>query len=132
MRAPHDGYGETRELLEHYAGRIRVTPRVRGKRAEINGGRGGNAPVLMIDSAVSDGFFARLGGCSRDVSVAIFDTTCFACSSGRIGRVVRWAERRNLPIVLVRSHAKLDSLGIEYGRLGSIVLVWHRDDACAC
>jgi hypothetical protein len=80
--------------------------------------------VLLLDSCTSARTFEealRCVGVTPDL--VIFDTTCFSGGSGRIRRVLSWARRRDIPIVLVRSHAKLDSLGAEYGRLGSAVFV---------
>lgn len=85
------------------------------------------ANILLIDSFAPTRWFdpapARNLG---PIDLAIFDTTCFAASSGRIDRVLAWADREGVPLVLVRSHLKLDMLGIEYGRLGSAVFVLPR------
>ena len=38
-----------------------------------------------------------------------------------------WARHAKTSIILIRSHTKLNSLGIEYGRLGSIVFLTFPD-----
>ena len=57
----------------------------------------------------------------------VFDTTCLSSYSGRVRRVVTWARRAKTPVILVRSHTKLNSLGIEYGRLGSAMFLSFPD-----
>jgi hypothetical protein len=86
--------------------------------------------LLLLDScAPARAFEAALRCDGSGLDLLIFDTTCFAGRSARIRRVLRWAARWDIPVVLVRSHNKLDSLGVEYGRLGSAVFVhWSRKD----
>ncbi len=117
------GYGETRELLERFRSRIRVAPvdLARGPRTADAVAR-----ILWLDSAVPADFDVALRSAPQQCDLVVVDTTCFWRGSSRIRRLLRSARERNVPLALVRSHAKLDCLGIEYGRMGSLVLAWPR------
>lgn len=142
--APRGFYSETRELLESFGRRAVIATMARrgvaSRRtaATISTAKPGTEPsssdatrVLLVDSSVSAGFDDHRALRPDDFDLVVFDTTCFWQTSGRIRRVVAWALRGRLPLALVRSHAKLDALGIEYGRLGSVVLLWQPANARA-
>ena len=116
-----EAYAETRELLERMRPRVRLGQwRLRRALAPVP-----EARVLLVDSVTAK--IPRSDDpMPRDAALVAFDTTCFWRTSGRIERVVRWARRHDVPVALYRSHNKLDSFGVEYGRLGSIVLSWRR------
>jgi hypothetical protein len=101
-----DGYPETGELIALLAG---------------DAGSGATRQVIVLDSTVDtpQSAAARLEG----GDIALFDTSCFAASSGRIARVAQAARERHVPLILARSHTKLDCFGLDYGRLGSVVVV---------
>jgi hypothetical protein len=124
VHVAREAYAETRELLERMRPRVRLAPwRSRRTLAPITGAR-----VLLVDSVTAK--IPRVEDLMPgDTSLVAFDTTCFWRTSGRIARVVRWARRHDVPVALYRSHNKLDSFGVEYGRLGSIVLSWRRRSA---
>ena len=124
--APRGCYGETRELLESLGGKVEIVPSKRRNESVRRASR--RTRVLLIDSCVADEF-NDYRAAFEGIDVAVFDTTCFWQDSARIRIVIRRALRAGLPMALVRSHAKLDSLGIEYGRLGSVVLAWRPQDA---
>jgi len=121
--AARGGYGETRELLERLAPRVRVAFLHRAREA---GAVEAGARILWLDSAVPAGTDATLRRAPHRCDLVVVDTTCLGRRSARIRRVLRWARERDVPLALVRSHAKLDSVGIEYGRMGSVVLAWRR------
>ncbi|MEY9184627.1 hypothetical protein ABIG06_006190 [Bradyrhizobium sp. USDA 326] len=113
-------YGETLELIRGFV------PHMRLEALKLPLGDAfapANAPrILLLDSCSFAGAFEAALRCDGSgLDLLVFDTTCFAGRSGRIRRVLRWARRYGVPLVLVRSHNKLDSLGAEYGRLGSAV-----------
>jgi hypothetical protein len=121
--APRGCYNETRELLRSLAPSVTVVP------PAIHASRKGTTTfrVLLLDSCVSSGFgdYRRIS--NRDVDLVLFDTTCFWRDSSRIRIAIDWALQSKRPMILVRSHAKLDSVGIEYGRLGSVAFLAHPD-----
>jgi hypothetical protein len=115
-------YGETVELIESYAHHLRIV-QTRGLSSDL-ASSSDRFRILLFDSSASSLAFEAILRCAAPcLNLIIFDTTCFSSGSGRIRRVLSWARRWRLPIVLVRSHTKLDSLGLEYGRLGSAVFV---------
>jgi hypothetical protein len=118
--APQDCYVETRELMTSLGSHIQLLP-LKPYRCEPDSDRA-DARVLWIDSSVQCSFSSCLSAMTQDVDLVVFDTTCFWRCSTKITRAVERAVHLGIPIALVRSHGKLDSLGIEYGRLGSVVL----------
>lgn len=121
-------YGETLELIESHARHLQPV-QLSNPPDEMACG-GGKDRILLLDSATPCHGIEAVTRSSRPrVSLVLFDTTCFSSGSGRIARVLSWAERCGLPLVLIRSHTKLDSLGVEYGRLGSAVFVNARKPA---
>ncbi len=142
VHASRGFYGETRELLESFGERVALafTAARSGSPKRVASvaisPRKSPSPeeatrVLLIDSCVSAGFENYRDVHADHFDLVVFDTTCFWQTSARIRRVVAWASQAHLPLALVRSHAKLDALGIEYGRLGSVVLLWQPANARA-
>lgn len=115
-------YGETLELIRSFVPHLRLEAL---KWPLGDAFAPASLPrILLLDSCSLAGAFEAALRCDGSgLDLLVFDTTCFAGRSGRIRRVLRWARRYGIPLVLVRSHNKLDSLGAEYGRLGSAVFV---------
>jgi hypothetical protein len=116
-------YGETIELIEGYARHLRMVP-LQPRAPHPFATHAARPRILLFDSSTNATAFEDTLACQKpEFDLVVFDTTCFSCGSGRIRRVLSWARHWQLSIVLVRSHTKLDSLGVEYGRLGSAVFV---------
>ena len=114
-------YGETQELIKSHARHLRLVA-LKREPEEAQALKSSTRVFLLDSSAPAVEFEAALRS-MRSADLMIFDTTCFSGSSIRIRRVINLARARALPVVLVRSHTKLDSLGAEYGRLGSVTFV---------
>lgn len=115
-------YGETLELIERLVPDLGLITLSLPRPDAL--APAGVPRILLLDSCVSAGTFEAVLRCDGPaLDLLVFDTTCFAGCSGRIRRVLRWARRYGIPVAMVRSHNKLDSLGAEYGRLGSAVFV---------
>lgn len=120
IEAPKDCYSETRELFRAFYPDLRVATA-----AEAHSITADPRParLLWLDSSVRSGYDRALLAIRPGTALVVLDATCFWRGSGKILRAVRGALRSGVPIALVRSHAKLDCFGTEYGRLGSVVLI---------
>lgn len=115
-------YGETLEFVEGYASHLRITA------AGETVCRSRSPRILLLDScALAKDFEVCLRSSWTQFDVCIFDTTCFSGGSGRIRRALLRARKDGVPVAMVRSHTKLDSLGAEYGRLGSTTFIHPKE-----
>jgi hypothetical protein len=107
-----NSYAETIEFIDSYAKHLRRVE-MDGSADKIGPGRP-RARILLIDSCTpAFAFETTIRSARRCFDLIVFDTTCFAGGSGRIGRVLRCARTAMVPVVMVRSHNKLDSLGVD-------------------
>ena len=82
--------------------------------------------VLWLDtSSLSWPTFPERAGSIR---LVVIDTTCVEPDSEHILRWLHESARLRCPLALVRSHMKLDSFGLELGRLGSAVVIAPDDN----
>ncbi len=114
-----DTYFETRQFARDYLYQLKPVPELPD--ALVHCG------VLLLDSICQADPLAWLGARPLGALCAvILDTTCYAVSAPEIEHVVERCRAEGVPCVLVRSHLKIDSLGLEYGRLGSIAIILPR------
>jgi hypothetical protein len=79
---------------------------------------------FYLDSVTSqDRFPLLIGQPLAPLELVLFDTTCYDRASPLIDRVVARCRAEGVPLLLLRSHLKLDCLATEYARLGSAVLL---------
>lgn len=112
-------YYETHEFLRDY-GIDHVVSTATSKTPKKKG-------VLLIDSSTEP-----RGGFDEDWSryaCVIVDTTCWSLGSARISALVSEINGAGADVMLARSHIKLDCLGTEWNRLGSVLFVTRKPPA---
>jgi hypothetical protein len=81
----------------------------------------GKGPVVAyIDSMHFDVKAGSLDQHLKDAAWVLVDSTCWDMRSQEMNLVLESLRKKNIPSLIVRSHIKLDSLGAEYGLLGSL------------
>ena len=115
-----DAYFETQHLVRHYADRLDL--RVAANFGDLARSSGDRFVVMHINSISAQPPDALWDLLTDRVVLALFDTTCYSRADRRIEQTVRQLEARGIPVALVRSHLKLDTLGLEAGRIGSVQL----------
>lgn len=112
-------YFETHLLLDTY---------VRGIRLTVSDGPAldPTAEVAWLDtSSTRWPAFPTERGALR---MLVVDSSCVEAGSDMVDDWLEAGRRLRVPVVLVRSHLKLDTFGVELGRLGSVVVVAPDDD----
>ena len=74
--------------------------------------------IALVDSSYTDiELIDRLG----DYLFTIIDTTCWSRADEKLNLLIKRIIENGNPVVLIRSNLKLDSFGLDYGNLGSVV-----------
>jgi hypothetical protein len=122
-----DTYFETQHVIQTMTPQLRLSTATGGselQREQEEHLRQNDRISLLLDSFIADDASLALKRLELgSFDLILFDTTCYELSSPRISEVINACVLCHVPLVMLRSHVKLDSLGIEYGRLGSAVFV---------
>lgn len=111
----NDCYFETKVLAETYHDRLCLDP---------NRGVSTGPQVLYLDSiGIHDTISTLSRADLQGVDVVVLDTTCYGRENPLLKKIVDGVLAEDKVLILVRSHIKLDSLALEYGRLGSLCIV---------
>ncbi|MBD2607451.1 hypothetical protein H6G81_23715 [Scytonema hofmannii FACHB-248] len=111
-----DSYFETTKYIQNYCQDLRVI--------NFSENTSFNNNLLYLDSISAENQFAAFRSTSfSDLLAVILDSTCYEAGSDFIKDLVSKCLTEQVPCILLRSHTKLDSLALEYSRLGSIVFV---------
>jgi hypothetical protein len=121
--APEDAYFETFRALE-----LAVRATTQRTDAPVEALRQRPGAVLLLDSCGRHDHLVHLPA-ARHARCVVFDTTCYEQDDPRLAEVLDACDAAGVPLVLVRSHLKLDGLGLELGRLGSTV--WALGAGCS-
>lgn len=78
------------------------------------------AQLYFIDSSTEVGAGSKV---PDQTTMAIIDTTCYVHGEEKLNQHLRFFSAQKIPVILLRSHLKLDCLGLEYASLGSLCLV---------
>lgn len=91
---------------------------------------GAEQPIVYVDS-LSWGLHKKEEFCSHlnDAKYVIIDSTCWEMNSVEMNFLLEATKNCSYPCFVVRSHVKLDSLGAEYGLLGSLFIYQNKADA---
>lgn len=80
--------------------------------------------VLYLDSiSVRNHFFYLRSHDFSELMLVLIDSTCYENDSVMIKKILCKCIRENVVCIMLRSHIKLDCLGLEYARLGSITFI---------
>lgn len=104
-----DIFFETHDILKN----------LRGNNVKTSN-KGIGISLNYIDSSSEDYEFPKS---VAESEIVIVDTTCIMKTNKELKKFIKESIKNSWKVILTRSHLKLDSLGAEYGLLGSIVLI---------
>lgn len=117
-----DAYFECLHFVKNYIDRANLL--VFDNYSSLQEGiRVASAPAVIHFDSISKSTlnFSTLAN-NNTVKLVIFDTTCLLRTDKILTDLTEYFNRKGVPVVLIRSHLKLDCLGTEVSKVGSIVI----------
>lgn len=118
-----DAYFQTLDILRNLTTRLQLVPLAQSETPDasmqdqhLNAAK----TVLFMDSIGEESheFLLDLVP-EHGIALVFFDTTCYLQNSRYTRDIANRILESRIPLVMLRSHQKLDAFGVEWGRLGS-------------